>query len=165
MRSFEFSLAELNLHISPMDQLFIARIQRRDTWDIHYYSGILFALALACMFAYTIVKKQKKDLNIVILFTMGLILISTGLIMELRLHTEITDYIFSVLKDIHNFSKWSFLTFMVAHGLKLSNKVSLGLLLASSVLIGPTVYAKQIDNDRTKWLKDINYIEGSLYLE
>lgn len=46
MKSFEISLPQLNISIPPADRLFIARIERRITWDWHFYSGIIFTIAI-----------------------------------------------------------------------------------------------------------------------
>ena len=45
MKSFEFSLAHLNIYIPPVDQLYIARIERRSTWDWHFYIGVIFFIS------------------------------------------------------------------------------------------------------------------------
>ena len=58
MQSFEFSLGNLGIMISPVDQLFIARIERRITWDYHFYVGILFFVSLAI----SIIRSKDRNL-------------------------------------------------------------------------------------------------------
>jgi cytochrome b561 len=40
--SFKKSLPMINATIAPVDQFFVSRIARRDTWDVHLYIGLAF---------------------------------------------------------------------------------------------------------------------------
>ena len=67
LESFKNSLPILNIDIAPSDQLFIARLERRNTWDIHLYFGIGMFI-ISCIWAFTnIVKKNTKNLILKIL--------------------------------------------------------------------------------------------------
>lgn len=60
MESFKSSLPMLNLSITPAEQLFIARIERRETWDIHLYFGTIFIILLTIWLVLNIVKKNNR---------------------------------------------------------------------------------------------------------
>ena len=62
MESFKSSLPMLDLNITPSEQLFIARIERRETWDIHLYFGILFTILLTIWVAINFLKKNSRYL-------------------------------------------------------------------------------------------------------
>lgn len=178
MDSFKFSFAELNMEVPPVDQLFIARIERRDTWDWHFWIGVVFTLSLIASFFR---KKEKRksnltSLSIIGIYNAGAILFITGLIMFLRLYFQLEEDAFAVLKIIHNYSKWIFIILIIIHIysiISLENGEHKGIISsmfrASSIAIffvltiNTNMNAEEVERD--KWLKDSNYIEGMLYLD
>lgn len=186
MQSFEFSLGNLGIMISPVDQLFIARIERRITWDYHFYVGILFFVSLVI----SIVRSKDRNLfddkfskvlkeSIIFMYISGLVLFFSGLIMYLRLYFPLEDSYFSTLKNIHNIAKWSFVFFVVMHiisVIKLENSTRKGIvsnMFRASITISMLIFAfngvnAKADTDevnRDKWLKDSDYIRGMMYLK
>lgn len=178
MQSFQFSLAEVGVTIPPVDQLFIARIGRRDTWDWHFWIGILFSIYLLISFLRKKEKRESKILNISIIgfYVSGLILFISGLYMFLRLYYQVEDSTFASLKIIHNYSKWIFLIFTIIHiyqVIKLENTTSKGVIsnmfrasiFISIFLISFNSNAVAEEVGRDKWLQDNDYIEGMMYLD
>lgn len=184
MQSFEFSLGNLGIMISPVDQLFIARIERRNTWDYHFYIGVIFFISLAI----SIIRKKDKQLSadtfskilnesILFMYISGVVLFLSGLIMFLRLYFPLEDKYFSYLKDIHNIAKWSFIFFLVFHiisVIRLENTIRKGIIsnmfratvVASMLILAFNgINAKADEVNRDKWLKDSDYIRGMMYLK
>jgi len=179
MDSFKQSLPMLNLTIAPMDQFFISRIARRDTWDIHLYFGLVFGISILIWLIISLVRKNKKNICLkLVLFTSGIILLVTGVWMFLRLYFPLTEEMFGLLKKIHYYAYWIFIYTLMVHiitviykenkavnGL-LSNMITFksllfGLLLSMSLLTQNS-YA---DSDLEKWINDKNYTSGSMYLD
>ena len=118
MKSFEISTPQLNLTIAPADQLFMARIARRVTWDWHLYSGILFFTSIMLIsFKYRRFKDYKSLLgaSIIVMIITGIVLFISGLLMFLRLYDPITEDFFQLLKVFHNYGKWIFMGTIVVH--------------------------------------------------
>lgn len=184
MESFEFSLGNLGIMISPVDQLFIARIERRNTWDYHFYVGIVFFISLAI----SIFRRKDKIVDnerfsktlkesIWLMYISGIVLFISGLIMYLRLYFPLEDKYFLYLKNIHNFAKWGFIYSLVFHiisVIKLENTTRKGIIsnmfratVVTSMLIfsfsGVNANADEVNRD--KWLQDGDYIRGMMYLK
>lgn len=178
MQSFEFSLANLGIMISPVDQLFIARIERRNTWDYHFYVGIVFfiSLAISIIRSKDIITSRILKESIRFMYISGLVLFISGLIMYLRLYFILEDSYFSLLKTIHNFAKWSFIVFVITHIatiIKLENTSRKGIIsnmfratviAAMLILSFNGVNAKADEVNRDKWLLDTDYNKGVMYL-
>lgn len=179
MQSFEFSLANLGIMISPVDQLFIARIERRNTWDYHFYVGIVFFISLAISIIRTkdITTSRILKESIRFMYISGLVLFASGLIMYFRLYFILEDSYFSLLKTIHNFAKWSFIVFVITHIatiIKLENTSRKGIIsnmfratviAAMLILSFNGINANADEVNRDKWLLDENYTKGMMYLK
>ena len=179
MQSFEFSLANLGIMISPVDQLFIARIERRNTWDYHFYVGIVFfiSLAISIIRSKDIITSRILKESIRFMYISGLVLFISGLIMYLRLYFILEDSYFSLLKTIHNFAKWSFIVFVITHIatiIKLENTSRKGIIsnmfratiiAAMLILSFKGINANADEVNRDKWLLDENYTKGMMYLK
>lgn len=179
MQSFEFSLGNLGIMISPVDQLFIARIERRNTWDYHFYVGIVFFISLVISIIRTkdITTSRILKESIRFMYISGLVLFASGLIMYLRLYFILEDSYFSLLKTIHNFAKWSFIVFVITHIatiIKLENTSRKGIIsnmfratviAAMLILSFNGINANADEVNRDKWLLDENYTKGMMYLK
>lgn len=179
MQSFEFSLGNLGIMISPVDQLFIARIERRNTWDYHFYVGIVFFISLAISIIRTkdITTSRILKESIRFMYISGLVLFASGLIMYFRLYFILEDGYFSLLKTIHNFAKWSFIVFVITHIatiIKLENTSRKGIIsnmfratviAAMLILSFNGINANADEVNRDKWLLDENYTKGMMYLK
>ena len=179
MKSFEFSLAHLNIYIPPVDQLYIARIERRITWDWHFYIGVIFFIStLMIVYKYRagqLFKSKILRYSIVVLIFSAVALSISGIIMYARLYFVLDESYFQLLKKIHDFSKWMFIVFVFIHVIeviKLENTKYRGLISnmfrGSSLLVllfisnNNTLYADEVNRD--KWLVDKDYVEGMMYL-
>ena len=60
--SFKKSLPMINATIAPVDQFFVSRIARRDTWDVHLYIGLAFFVFLIVWFAINLIRRNKRYL-------------------------------------------------------------------------------------------------------
>lgn len=185
MDSFQKSLPLLNIDIPPSDQFFIARIARRDTWDIHFYFGTIFGTLLFLWAAISIYKFQLgRFYTRAIFFTSGIILAITGVIMFLRLYFPLEEETFGLLKKIHHYGYWIFIVSLVFHiGIAIyqenkergvvskmlnfkSNNIMAFAITVLIALSQQTVYAQEEkESDFTKWKNDKNYLEGVMYLE
>lgn len=117
LESFDFSLNHLNIYISPVDQLYIARIARRFAWDYHFYIGVLFSISI--LFLIFSIPTNTKSITLVlskiIIIGSGIILSITGCLLYLRIYIQISSEVFELLKIIHNNSKWLFIAAVILH--------------------------------------------------
>lgn len=179
MQSFQFSLSHLGIEISPVDQLYIARIERRVTWDWHFWIGVIFFINICISVFRKRVSGNSKALRNVIFGMMasGFVLFVSGLIMFLRLYFQLDENIFALLKVVHNYSKWIFIILVILHivlVIKLENSTHRGIIsnmfrasifLVAGISIFSTSNVMADEVDRDKYLKDQNYIDGMMYLE
>lgn len=183
MDSFKKSLPMLEITIAPADQLFISRIARRDTWDIHLYFGLAFTTFLLIWIWINFKRKNKRYLLLkTFFFTSSLTFALSGIWMWLRLYIEVTEDMFSLLKKIHYYAYWTFIYTLLVHictVIYIENKKKQGVLsnminfknlsiIALFVVsfTGQNIYAKTEEkNDLVIWANDKNYIEGVLYIE
>jgi cytochrome b561 len=117
MNSFSISTPQLGLSITPADQLFMARIARRVTWDWHLFIGIIFSISLI-LIAHKYERFEKLNLiniSILVMLITGFILTISGILMFIRLYNPISDDFFQLLKIFHNNSKWIFMISVVVH--------------------------------------------------
>lgn len=180
LESFKNSLPILNIDIAPSDQLFIARLERRNTWDIHLYFGIGMFI-ISCIWAFTnIVKKNTKYLILkILIFSVVLDLSISGIWMWQRLYFSLSEESFKLLKIFHHYGYWTLIVLIVMHVLiivirenknKGDNLVSNMLRFKNTFLISLiigliTPYSLKADSDMNNWTTDQNYLEGILYLE
>lgn len=180
LQSFKNSLPILNVDIAPSDQLFIARLERRNTWDIHLYFGIAMFI-ISCIWAFTnIVKKNTKNLiQKSLIFLVVFDLSISGIWMWQRLYFSLSEESFKLLKIFHHYGYWTLIALIVMHVLiivirenknKGDNLVSNMLRLKNTFLISLiigliTPYSLKADSDMNNWTTDYNYLEGILYLE
>ena len=181
MQSFEVSFGNLGIMVSPVDQLFIARIERRNTWDYHFYIGLIFFVSLAI----SIVRAKINDNDssrflkgsIRIMYISGIVLFASGLVMYLRLYITLEEFHFSLLKNIHNISKWTFIIFVIVHiitVIRLENTTRKGIIsnmfratviAAMLILSFNGINANADEVNRDKFLLDEDYNKGVLYLK
>lgn len=180
MDSFKKSLPLLDITIPPSDQFFISRIARRDTWDIHLYFGAAFGLFILIWTTINLIKRNKKFIVYkALFFTSALVAFVTGVYMWLRLHIEVSEEAFTLLKHIHYYAYWTFIITLLSHVAhivynenkkkrkgSLSNMISFKNLISvlALSLIGSTpMHATK--SDLSKWANDNDYIEGVMYIE
>jgi cytochrome b561 len=183
MDSFKKSLPMLDLSIAPVDQLFISRVARRDTWDIHLYFGLAFSFFLIIWLLLNFKRKNNRYLVFkIIFFSSALIFVLSGIWMWLRLYIEVNDELFSLLKKLHYYAYWTFIYTLLVHicsVIYVENKKKQGVLsnminfknLSIIVLFVTILSGQKLDaaieekSDLLKWANDKNYIEGVLYVE
>lgn len=180
LESFKNSLPIINLEISPADQLFIARLERRNTWDVHLYFGLAMLCITIVWLVINIVRSNYKHMIFKsILFVLIIDLSISGIWMWRRLYFALSDENFKLLKQFHHFAYWFLIGIIIIHVigviikenmykgdnllsnmLKFKNYVLVALLLS---VITPNLI--KADEDLNNWTSDENYIEGVLYLE
>lgn len=122
MQSFGYSLPALHINISPVNQLFIAKIERRFNWDWHFYSGMLFGFSMFLFLTIHILKKNKlKLLHIGIIICIGFVFIS-GSRLYGRLWIPLSDDFFYYLKIFHRYSVY---TLVFLTGLHVLQKIKI----------------------------------------
>lgn len=182
MNSLRVSLPMVGQSIEPVDQLFIARLMRRDTWDIHFYFGIAFIVLLVFWIMIDIGYKNNRyrTFKIFIFLVSGVFSIS-GVWMWARLNINVSDEMFSLLKKVHYFGYWSFVLLIVGHiafivykenkikkGV-LSNMINFKNVFLATVLCLSINPVKSLANedlsDLERWANDDKYIDGVLYIE
>lgn len=176
MDSFKSSLPMLNLTIPPVDQLFISRIARRDTWDIHFYFGLAFVAMIILWLIVAFVNKNYKNIGLkVLMFGSGLVTGVSGIWLYSRIYYPLTEDNFALLKNIHHIGFWSFIGGLSLHvavviykenkgNVLLSNMMrftSVGVILVLSNISVGNLYA---ENDLSRWTSDNDYIQGMMYL-
>lgn len=180
LESFKSSLPILNVDIAPSDQLFIARLERRNTWDIHLYFGIAM-LVISFIWAFiNISKKNTRNLIQKILILIVVLDLSiSGIWMWLRLYYSLSEESFKLLKMFHHYGYWTLIVLIIMHILiivirenknKGDNLVSNMLKFKNTFIIALiigliTPNSLKADNDLNNWTTDQNYLEGVLYLE
>ncbi|MBW6487537.1 cytochrome b/b6 domain-containing protein [Sulfurimonas sp.] len=185
MDSFQKSLPLLNIDIAPADQFFIARIARRDTWDVHFYFGAAFGSLIFLWAIISIYKKQfGRYFTRAIFFTSGIILTVTGTMMFLRLYYPLEEEIFGLLKKIHQYGYWIFIASLLLHIVTAiyqenksrgviskmlnfkTNNIQVLAIIFLIALCSQAAYAQeQKESDFTRWKNDTNLLEGIMYLE
>lgn len=182
MESFKSSLPMLELNITPSEQLFIARIERRETWDIHLYLGLLFTILLSAWVVINLVRKNSRFIIFKsIFFISGYTLAVSGIWMWLRLYVSVSEEAFALLKKIHYCGYMVFiftLIFHIFYVIYAENKLKKGILsdmvnfksfilfVGLSVLLPQqNLFATEEPNDLERWVTDINYLNGVMYLE
>ncbi|MCT7563153.1 cytochrome b/b6 domain-containing protein [Aliarcobacter butzleri] len=182
LNSFKISLPMVGANIAPVDQFFISRIARRNTWDIHLYFGIAFSIFLLIWITINLIRKNKKNAFIkTMLFGSSIVLCVSGIWMWLRLYIEVSEETFGLLKKIHYYAYWTFIITLIGHIvmiIKMENTNKKGVLSnminfkniciissLSFVLFSQNLYANNASSDLAKWTNDEDYINGVLYIE
>lgn len=179
MNSFKISLPMVGVEIPPVDQFFISRIERRNTWDVHFYFGLAFGIFIIAWIIINIFKRNSKNLYKNIFFTSGLALTITGMIMFLRLYAPLSEDIFGILKKIHYYGYLAFICTLILHIFfviykenrnstgALSNMINFKfLLLVSFITLLPNqILQADEQSDFYKWINDSYYTEGVVYIE
>ncbi len=115
MESFAFSFPSLDIDVAPSDQLFIARIARRFTWEIHFWIGLIMISAALLKFGlYLFKRKTNKFLNIFTTIMISVIFLS-GLPLYLRIYFDISADIQTFSRGVHFYTIWLFVLFFILH--------------------------------------------------
>jgi len=109
MESFSYSLPALNINIDLVNQLFIAKIERRFNWDWHFYSGLLFGIDIFFFILFY--------LKNMLLFCIACAFIS-GSRLYARLWIPLNDDFFYYLKMFHRYSVYTFIFLLSFHVLE-----------------------------------------------
>ncbi len=175
MSTFGFSLPAIGVEIPPADQLFVARIERRLTWAIHFWIGtVFFTFALFRFILFLRGKRLHRFLNL-FTFTLIALIFASGLPLFLRIYVEIPAEVQQFARSAHYLLIWLFSLFVILHiawVLSLENgrkpgiiscmfqfRGNLLLLLAVVTLMrSPVVHAAD-------WAKDPDYLRAVAYME
>lgn len=169
MESFAFSLPALDIEIAPSDQLFIARVARRDTWEIHFWIGAIFGILAIAKFALFMLKQRThKPLNS-FSFILILTLLLSGLPLYLRIYFDISADIQQVARGVHFYTAWALVAFFVIHLISVivkENKNNPGIIsnmfqFKSFIFIIFLVLPTQ--NIASDWAKDPDYLRAMDY--
>lgn len=171
----------INATIAPVDQFFVSRIARRDTWDVHLYIGLAFFVFLIVWFAINLIRRNKRYLVFkTVFFASAFVFCISGVWMWLRLYVEVSEEAFSLFKKVHYYAYWAFIYTLIVHiamVIWLENNKKRGILsnminfksiaiiaLLYGLFSGQNLHA---DNgiEFEKWANDDNYINGVMYLE
>jgi cytochrome b561 len=115
MDSFAFSMPALGIDISPSDQLFIARLERRFTWALHFWIGIgLFSTTLLHYWLFLRNSKHYRWLNH-LSFALVTLLFLSGLPLFLRIYFNISASIQIFARILHEVLAWGIGFFVVGH--------------------------------------------------
>ena len=107
LESFKKSLPMINIVIPPVDQFFMSRIARRDTWDIHLYFGILFSFLLVIWIGISLVRNNRRYVFLKTIFLLSAFTFSiSGIWMWLRLYIDVSEETFGLLKKVHYYAYW-----------------------------------------------------------
>lgn len=177
MESMKSSLPMLNLDdvIAPADRLFIARIERRDTWDWHFYFGIVFGLSILFWIIISIFQKKISFLKSSF-YSLALILLISGIWLYLRLYINVSTETFALLKEVHHYGYYGFIGLFFIHLIKVIHKENYlkagtissmfrftSIILSTFLIFSNTnnLYAQENFN---KWVTDQDYLNGIMYL-
>ena len=115
MQSFSFSLPAIDIMIPPADQLFVARVERRATWAIHFWTGALFfGFGLFRFLLFLRGKRVHQFLNS-LTFTLILLLFASGLPLYIRIYVDIPADVQQFARSMHYALAWIMGLFVVLH--------------------------------------------------
>ncbi len=115
MQSFSFSLPAIDIEIPPADQLFVARVERRATWVIHFWAGALFfGFGLFRFLLFLRGKRVHKFLNS-LTFTLILLLFVSGVPLYIRIYVDIPVEIQQFARSVHYIFAWTMGLFVMLH--------------------------------------------------
>lgn len=169
MESFSFSLPALDIEIPPSDQLFIARVARRDTWEIHFWIGVLFAVAGFVKFFLFIFKNRNHKWLNHLSFLIILTLFISGLPLYLRLYFDISAGMQQLARSVHFYMAWVMVLFFIFHLISViykENSTDLGIIsnmFRFKTLLFVTFLALPVQNIASEWEKDPDYIRAMDY--
>ena len=115
MQSFSYSLPAIDVQIPPADQLFVARLERRATWAIHFWTGMAFFTLVLLRFVLFLRRKNvHRFLNFM---TFGLIalLFASGLPLFVRIYVDIPAEVQQFARSLHYVLAWGMGLFVVLH--------------------------------------------------
>lgn len=116
--SFENSFHIIGLNgVSADDKMLIARLERRITWDWHFFSGLIASFSFFVLLTISLIGKtfQKNKKYYLFFGPVLLILFLTGVWMYSRIYFPISKELFSDLKSVHNFMWKIFLIQAAVH--------------------------------------------------
>jgi len=99
-----------NLQIESKDMFFIARILRRETWEYHFISGVIFSLTFFVFFIY---RDKNKKLNI--FFMLTFLSFTSGLLLQFRYYDYLTPDQFYWLKMFHKIVNIGIIVWVLDH--------------------------------------------------
>ena len=178
MQSFSFSLPAIDIEIPPADQLFVARVERRATWAIHFWTGALFfGFALLRFLLFLRGKRVHKLLNS-LTFTLIFLLFVSGLPLFIRIYFDIPAEVQQFARSMHYILAWTMGLFVVVHigwvilqengkrpGIisqmfRFKGSFWIFLLVTGGTFMTP-LYAKQWEND-PDYQRAMAYMEGKI---
>lgn len=182
LESFKKSLPMINIVIPPVDQFFMSRIARRDTWDIHLYFGILFSFLLVIWIGISLVRNNRRYVFLKTIFLLSTFTFSiSGIWMWLRLYIDVSEETFGLLKKVHYYAYWIFIYTLISHIIMIiwmENSKKKGVLsnmfnfksiaivaLLYGIISSQSLYANEFKTDLDKWSNDSKYIDGVLFIE
>ena len=108
--SFSYSFDALGLSVPLSDQIFIARVERRFAWAVHFWEGVIFFALMIYNFF-----QVKKRLFNTFVFLMAVTLFFSGLILYIRIYIDIDIHIQTIARFIHFYTAWIFSFSIIAH--------------------------------------------------
>lgn len=112
LSSFSFSLDKIGATIAPVDQLFIARLERRFAWNWHQISGILFLpISLYLVYTSSFFNKKIKKILISLVLIMGV----TGVFLFSRIYLDVPSSLLGSARTVHYFFSFVVVFFIVTH--------------------------------------------------
>lgn len=114
LKSFEMSMAALGYQdIPPLDRLFIARLERRESWMWHYYAGVIFVVLSTIRFVlFAFNKKRRYHALHISLFLIIVSQFITGY--SLWAYPHIYDWQI-ITRAIHHYSVWALYGIIFIH--------------------------------------------------
>lgn len=114
MGSFTYSLPKVGLNISPLDQLFIARMERRFAWEWHFFSGIGAIVAYLSLLTAALYTKKKRKYHL-LFFWFFLIFAFSGVAMYFRADGYLNEESIYYLRKLHRYTSFIFAAAIVFH--------------------------------------------------
>ncbi len=116
MQSFSFSLPAIDIEMPPTDQLFVARIERRFTWMIHFWIGAFFMATVLLRFLLFWHEKRKRG-RFLQWFTFALIglMFLSGFPLFIRIYFDIPADVQQISRSIHATMAWVMGLFVIVH--------------------------------------------------
>jgi uncharacterized membrane protein len=165
MESFKFSFPILDIYdVGSADQLFIARIERREGWVWHFYGGcVLFGLMIVSLIG--LLKRNIKTISSfskkMIAFNafMLTIMFATGIPLYIRAFIDIPMNIQDICRAIHLYTSYAYGVLIVGHifmvvyrenknkSSRISNMLKFNsfLVVALLVSLSNTSFAKEVE--------------------
>ena len=110
IKSFSYSFDALSLDIGLSDKIFIARVERRFTWAVHFWFGVIFYI----LFILKLFFKENLKLNLYF-FSLATILFISGFILYIRIYITVDIQIQQIARWIHFIFAWIFSLSLMFH--------------------------------------------------